>query len=43
MTLNLNSINRKNFKDQKAIIASCSDSYIWKMAAEIHNTKIVHC
>lgn len=43
MTPNLNSINWKYFKDQKAIIASCSGSYIWKMAAEIHNTKIVHC
>lgn len=36
------SINCKHFKDKKAIIASCS-RYIWKMAAEIHDIKIVHC
>lgn len=43
MTPNLDSINWKYFTDQKAIISSCGGSYIWKVAAVIHNTKIVHC
>lgn len=42
ITPDLSNINWKHFKDQEAIIASCN-RYIWKMAAEIHNLKIVHC